>query len=461
MLIVQKFGGTSVGTVERIRSVARRCLDTQAAGNDVVVVVSAMAGETNRLLDLVKQVSPTNLEREQDVVVATGEQVAVGLVALAIHAIGGKSSSFLGHQIRIVTDRSHSRARIQQIEPERLRAALARQEIPVVAGFQGMDPDGAVTTLGRGGSDTTAVALAAALKADACEIYTDVDGVYTSDPALCPPARKLDRVSYEEMLELASLGAKVLQIRSVEFAMKYKVPVWVKSSFNDGPGTLICEEDPSMEHLVVSGIAHDRNEGRISLRGLPDRPGIAAKIFAALEGAEVVVDVIVQGTPKDGRTDLSFTVQRNDLRRAAVLVKKVVESLGGVELETDDQVAKISVVGFGMRNHSGVAARMFETLAREGINVEMISTSEIKISCVIHDKYTELAVRALHTAFGLDAAPQNGEHASAQNKGTAIEPPAHPRGDGRAVRRRAPAAWQPVARRRPRHRGRLRVRTGS
>ena len=402
MLIVQKFGGTSVGSVERIRKVAERCLATQRQGHDVVCVVSAMAGETNRLLELVKQISPTASEREQDVVVATGEQVSIGLVAMAIHALGGQARSFLGHQIRILTDSAHSRARIQQIDPERLREALQRKEIPIVAGFQGTDLDGAVTTLGRGGSDTTAVALAAALNADACEIFTDVDGVYTSDPNLCPPARKLDRVSYEEMLELSSLGAKVLQIRSVEFAMKYKVPLWVKSSFGDGPGTQICEEDASMEQLVVSGIAHDRNEARIALRGLPDQPGVAAKIFAPLQEADVIVDMIVQASASDGRTDLSFTVQRTDLRRAATLIRPIALQLGAQTIETDEQVAKVSVVGVGMRNHSGVAARMFETLAREGINLELISTSEIKISCVIQDKYTELAVRALHTAFGLD-----------------------------------------------------------
>lgn len=402
-LIVQKFGGTSVGSIERIRGAARRTLATQAQGHDVVVVVSAMAGETNRLLALVKQISQTPSEREQDVVVATGEQVVIGLMAMAIQDLGGAATSFLGHQVRILTDSSHCRARIQHIDADRLRGALSRREIPVVAGFQGTDAHGAVTTLGRGGSDTTAVALAAALQADACEIYTDVEGVYTSDPNLCPPARKLDRISYEEMLELSSLGAKVLQIRSVEFAMKYRVPLWVKSSFSDGPGTLICEEDEAMEHLVVSGIAHDRNEAKIALRGLPDQPGIAHQIFAPLQRAEVVVDVIVQASGKAGRTDLSFTVQRNDFRRSVGLVREIAEQLGAEGFETDEQVAKVSVVGVGMRNHSGVAAKMFETLAKEGINVEMISTSEIKISCVIQDKYTELAVRALHTAFGLDA----------------------------------------------------------
>ncbi len=403
MLIVQKYGGTSVGDVERIKNVARRALQARRQGHDVVVVVSAMSGETNRLLALTKQVHPSPTEREQDVVVATGEQVSVGLVALAIQAAGGQARSLLGHQVKILTDSSFSRARIKSIDAERIFAALKAGEIAVVAGFQGQDEHGNVTTLGRGGSDTTAVALAAALKAQACEIYTDVDGVYTTDPNVCPAARKLDRVSYEEMLELASLGAKVLQIRSVEFAMKYRVPTWVKSSFTDDPGTLVCEEDRAMEDIIVSGIAYDRNEAKIALRRVPDVPGVAAKVFTPLADAGIVVDMIVQNVSQEGHTDLTFTVGRSDLARATAVVKEAVQPLGVRKVETDDKVAKVSIVGVGMRNHSGVAAKMFQVLSAEGINVLMISTSEIKISCVIHEKYVELAVRALHSAFGLDA----------------------------------------------------------
>ncbi len=413
MLVVQKYGGTSVGDLDRIRRVARRCLAARAAGHDVVVVVSAMAGETNRLLALTRQIHPSPEEREQDVVVATGEQVSVGLLALAIQAAGGKAVSLLGHQVKIVTDSSFSRARIQSIDADRISAALGRGEIAVVAGFQGTDERGNVTTLGRGGSDTTAVALAAALRADSCEIYTDVDGVYTADPNVCPAARKLDRISYEEMLELASQGAKVLQIRSVEFAMKYRVPLWVKSSFGDDPGTLVCEEDSAMEDVLVSGIASDRNEAKIALRSVPDVPGVAAKIFTPLAEAGVVVDMIVQNVSQEGHTDLTFTVGRGDLGKAASVIRAAAGPLGVKGIETDDQVAKVSVVGVGMRNHSGVASKMFQVLAAEGINVLMISTSEIKISCVVHEKYTELAVRALHTAFGLDRASRGAAIAQA------------------------------------------------
>jgi aspartate kinase len=401
-LIVQKYGGTSVGDVERIKNVARRCIAAQKAGHDVVVVVSAMSGETNRLLKLVGQISERPNEREQDVVVATGEQVSIGLVALAIQAQKKKAVSFLGHQVRITTDSTFSKARIKSIDAERIVQALKKKQIVVVAGFQGQDEEGNVTTLGRGGSDTTAVALAAALKADACEIYTDVDGVYTTDPNVCPAAHKLDRISYEEMLELASVGAKVLQIRSVEFAMKYKVPLWVKSSFTDDPGTLVCEEDASMEDVLVSGIAYDKNEAKIAIRGVPDVPGVAAKIFGALDEKSIVVDLIVQNVSKDGRTDLTFTVGKADLTKTKDLVKKIVKTIKAEGMETDDQISKVSIVGVGMRNHSGVAAKMFKVLAAAGINVQMISTSEIKVSCVIHSNYTELAVRELHSAFGLD-----------------------------------------------------------
>ena len=401
-LWVQKYGGTSVGDVERIRAVARRCLQARSAGHELVVVVSAMSGETNRLLKLVQAVTDRPSEREQDVVVATGEQVSIGLLALAIQAQGGQATSFLAHQCRIVTDNIHGKARIQRIDEQPLREVLARGQVAVVAGFQGMDVAGNVTTLGRGGSDTTAVALAAALKADRCEIYTDVDGVYTTDPGVCPLARKLDRISYEEMLELASLGAKVLQIRSVEFAMKYRVPLWVKSSFNEEPGTLVCEEDEAMEEVLVSGIAYDRNEAKLVLRGVPDRAGVAARIFGTLDQRAIVVDLIVQTAAQDGRSDLSFTVTRADFAAARETMERLAPEMGIQGVESDDQIAKISIVGVGMRNHSGVAARMFQVLGAEGINIQMISTSEIKVSCVVHAKYTELAVRALHTAFGLD-----------------------------------------------------------
>jgi aspartate kinase len=401
-LIVQKYGGTSVGSTERMKNVARRCIAAQKAGHDVVVVVSAMSGETNRLLKLVSEITERPSEREQDVVVATGEQVSIGLVALAIQAQGADAQSFSGHQCRIVTDSTFSKARIKSIDAETIFAALKQKKIAVIAGFQGVDEMGNITTLGRGGSDTTAVAIAAALKADACEIYTDVDGVYTTDPNVCPSAKKLDKISYEEMLELASLGAKVLQIRSVEFAMKYRVPLWVKSSFTDDPGTLVCVEDASMENLVVSGIAYDKNEAKIAMRGVPDVPGTAAKIFGSLDEQNIVVDLIVQNVSKEGKTDLTFSVGKTDLNKAKETVSRVARAIGAGEVETDGEVAKVSIVGVGMRNHSGVAAKMFTVLSNEGINIQLISTSEIKVSCLIHSKYTELAVRALHTAFGLD-----------------------------------------------------------
>ena len=402
-LIVQKYGGTSVADVERIRNVARRAIAAQQAGHRVVVVVSAMSGETNRLLELVKDASPRPDEREQDVVAATGEQVTIGLTALAIQAAGGKARSFTGPQVRILTDSAFSKARIQSIDKERLSAALDRGEIAVVAGFQGEDPDGNITTLGRGGSDTTAVVVAAAIGADACEIYTDVDGVYTTDPNIVPNARKLDRISYEEMLELAGAGAKVLQIRSVEFAMKYAVPLWVKSSFSDDPGTLVCPEDEKMEHLVVSGIAYDKNEAKIAVRGVSDKPGVAARVFRPLADANIEVDLIVQNVGSHGKTDMTFTVGKTDLPRALEIVKRVMAEVGAEGVESDDHIAKVSIVGVGMRNHAGVAAKAFDVLAAAGINIEMISTSEIKVSMVIAQKFMELAVRELHTAFGLDA----------------------------------------------------------
>ena len=401
-LLVQKYGGTSVGDLDRIRNVARRTLAARQAGHQVVVVVSAMSGETNRLLKLTTALQAQPDEREQDVVASTGEQVTVGLLAIAIQALGGKARSFLGHQVRILTDSAFANARIKSIDDSKLRESLGRGEIAVVAGFQGMDEEGSITTLGRGGSDTSAVALAAALKADACEIYTDVDGVYTTDPNLTKRARKLDRITYEEMLELASLGAKVLQIRSVEFAMKYKVPLWVKSSFSDDPGTLVGEEDEAMEHLVVSGIALTRDEARFVARAVPDRPGVAAKIFTPLAAADIVVDVIVQTPSRDGHPDLAFTVAKLDVPKAREVMAKVAAELAIGAVDIDEGIAKVSIVGVGMKNHAGVASKMFEVLAAEGVNIRVISTSEIKVSCLIDEKYSELAVRALHTAFGLD-----------------------------------------------------------
>jgi aspartate kinase len=404
-LIVQKYGGTSVGDTTRIQNVARRALAARKAGHRVVVVVSAMSGETNRLLKLVGEITPRPSEREQDVVISTGEQVTIGLLAIALEHLGGKARSFMGHQCRIVTDSTFSKARIKHIDSAALFEALDQGRIAVIAGFQGVDESGNVTTLGRGGSDTTAVAIAAALKADACEIYTDVDGVYTTDPNVCPQARKLDKISYEEMLELASLGAKVLQIRSVEIAMKYKVPLWVKSSFSDDPGTLVCEEDEAMEDILVSGVALDRNEAKVSIRGVPDGPGVAAKIFGALDQRAISVDVIVQNPAVKGKTDLTFTVARADLLKTQDVVKKVVKAIKATSVEVDAEIAKISIVGVGMRTHSGVAARMFKALSREGINIEAISTSEIRVSCLISPRYAELAVRTLHTEFGLDGPP--------------------------------------------------------
>jgi aspartate kinase len=402
-LIVQKYGGTSVGDLDRIKNVARRAIAAKKAGHQVVVVVSAMSGETNRLLKLVNGITERPNEREQDVVVATGEQVTIGLVSIAIGAEGAKARSFMGHQCRIVTDSTFSKARIKRIDADGIFSALEKGEIAVIAGFQGVDEEGNVTTLGRGGSDTTAVAIAAAIKADACEIYTDVDGVYTTDPNVCPSARKLDRISYEEMMELASLGAKVLQIRSVEIAMKYRVPLWVKSSFSDDPGTLVCEEDKAMEDVLVSGVALDRNEARVSVRDVPDQPGMAAKIFGALDEKAISVDLIVQNTPVKGKTDLTFTVGKADLVKTQDVMKKVVKALKAGPVDIDGDVAKVSIVGVGMRTHSGVAARMFKTLSKEGVNILAISTSEIRVSCLIPSKYAELAVRALHAEFGLDA----------------------------------------------------------
>lgn len=402
-LIVQKYGGTSVANLERIRNVARRVAKTFEAGHQVVVVVSAMAGETDRLLQLAYEASSQPPEREIDVILATGEQVSSALLSIVLSSLGLKARSYLGHQVKILTDSAHTKARIKSVGVERIRADLDEGIIPVVAGFQGEDEQGDITTLGRGGSDTTAVALAAALKADLCEIYTDVEGVYTTDPNICEKARKLDRISYEEMLEMSSLGAKVLQIRSVEFAMKYRVPLHVRSSFSEEEGTRVCEEDERMERAVVSGVTYDRNQTRIEIARVPDRPGVAARLFDALTEANIVVDMIIQTSSQEaGYANMAFTVSRGDFSEALEVARRVAEELGAEEVLSEEEVAKVSIVGVGMKSHTGVASRMFSALAKEGINIKMISTSEIKISCIIDDKYTELAVRALHDAFSLE-----------------------------------------------------------
>ena len=403
--IVQKYGGTSMGSPERIGLVADKVTATRRAGHDVVVVVSAMSGETNRLLDLAQAVSERPAPREMDVLLATGEQVTIALLAMALERRGLKARSYTGAQVPIVTDSVHNKARIRSIDGARIRAALAAGEVLVVAGFQGVDEAGNLTTLGRGGSDTTAVALAAALEADECQIYTDVDGVYTTDPRIVPEARRLDRITFEEMLELASVGAKVLQIRAVEFAGKYRVPLRVLSTFEDGPGTLIALEESGMEDPIISGVACNRNEAKLTLIGIPDRPGVAAAIFGPIGRRNVEVDMIIQNVGADGLTDLTFTVSRSDYAAARETLEEVAHELGARAVEGDTRIAKVSVVGVGMRSHAGVAATMFEALAREGINIRMISTSEIKISIVVDEKYTELAVRTLHDAFGLAHAP--------------------------------------------------------
>ncbi len=400
-LIVQKYGGTSVGTVEKIKNVAKRVARTKEEGNDVVVVVSAMSGETNRLLGLANQISEMPNERELDVVASTGEQVTIGLLAIALTEMGCKAKSFCGFQIPVVTDSAYVKARIREIRGETILKALKEGYVAVVAGFQGIDDTGSITTLGRGGSDTSAVAVAAALKADVCEIYTDVDGVYTTDPNICSDARKLDKISFEEMLELASLGAKVLQIRAVEFGMKYGVRIHVRSSFNDNQGTIVTTEEEIMETAVVSGVAHNKNEAKITVVKVPDRPGIAAKIFRPLSEANIVVDVIVQNVSVTGFTDLTFTIGRTDYKKAMQITEKAAKDVGAERVFGDDKIAKVSIVGMAMRSHSGVALKVFETLAGEGINILGISTSEIKISVLIEEKYTELAVRVLHAAFGL------------------------------------------------------------
>jgi aspartate kinase len=406
-LIVQKYGGTSMGSPERIKNVAKRVARWKAMGHDLVVVPSAMSGETNRLIALAKEISPNPDPRELDVIASTGEQVTIGLLSMALMEQGLKAKSYTGAQVRVTTDSAFTKARILSIDDERIRADLAAGTVVVVAGFQGMDELGNITTLGRGGSDTSGVALAAALKADECQIYTDVDGVYTTDPRIVPEARKLDTITFEEMLELASLGSKVLQIRSVEFAGKYKVKLRVLSSFKDeGEGTLITfEEDENMEQAIISGIAFNRDEAKITVIGVPDKPGIAYQILGPVADANIDVDMIIQNTGVNGLTDFSFTVHRNDYKKTLeVLAAKVSGPVGAARVVSDDKVAKVSLVGVGMRTHAGIASQMFRTLSEEGINIQMISTSEIKISVVIDDKYMELAVRALHKAFGLEQA---------------------------------------------------------
>ncbi len=408
-LIVQKFGGTSVGSVERIEQVADKVKKFRDAGDDLVVVLSAMSGETNRLIELARQISDQPVPRELDVIVSTGEQVTIALLAMALIKRGVPAVSYTGNQVRILTDSAHNKARILQIDDQKIRADLKAGRVVVVAGFQGVDEDGNITTLGRGGSDTTGVALAAALKADECQIYTDVDGVYTTDPRVVSQAQRLDKITFEEMLEMASLGSKVLQIRAVEFAGKYNVPLRVLHSFKEGPGTLITiDEEESMEQPIISGIAFNRDEAKLTIRGVPDTPGVAFKILGPISGANIEVDMIVQNVSHDNTTDFTFTVHRNDYQAALQVLQNTANEIGAREVIGDTKIAKVSIVGVGMRSHAGVASRMFEALAKESINIQMISTSEIKVSVVIEEKYLELAVRALHTAFELDA-PRQGE----------------------------------------------------
>lgn len=401
-LVVQKFGGTSVANVDRIKHVARLVAGSRQAGDTVLVVLSAMSGETDRLMKLAHEVADCPDEREMDMLLSTGERVTIALLAMALRSMGFEARSYTGRQVGIITDSTHTKARIERIAADRIRHALDKGIIPVVAGFQGINEQNDVTTLGRGGSDLTAVALAAALKAESCIIYTDVDGVYTADPNVVPSARRLDKVSYEEMLELASLGAKVLQSRSVEFAAKYGVPVVVKSTFVEGSGTLVTKEDRDMEQVVVSGVTGDRNQAKVTFVGVPDKPGIAARIFGAIGAANILVDMIIQNVGQGDLTDLSFTIPRADLPKAVDLANRIAKDIGAKSVEVKDRIAKVSLVGVGMRSHSGVAARMFETLSREGINIMMISTSEIKISCVIEEQSMEPALRSLHEAFGLE-----------------------------------------------------------
>jgi aspartate kinase len=402
MLIVQKYGGTSVGSIERIMAVAARVAETKKQGTDVVVIVSAMSGETDKLIGLAGRLSPNPEGREMDLLLSAGERTSAALTAIAIRQLGLASMSFTGRQVGIITDSAHTKAKIEKISGARVKKALRKGVIPVIAGFQGITETSEVTTLGRGGSDLTAVAVAAALGADLCEIYTDVDGVYTTDPNIVPDARKLGKISYDEMLEMASLGAKVLQTRSVEFAKKYGVPVVVRSSFNNNAGTLVVKEDRDMEKVMVSGVAYDKNQAKITVVAVPDKPGVAARLFDAIAAANIIVDIIVQNISSDGKaTDISFTVARADGGKALSITEGIVKKLGAEDVKLREDIAKVSVIGVGMRTHSGVAAKMFGTLARHNINIMMISTSEIKVSCIIDSKYTELAVRVLHDAFDL------------------------------------------------------------
>ena len=401
-LIVQKFGGTSVGSVDRIKEVAKKLIEFQQQGHNLVVVVSAMSGETNRLLGLASELNDNPRGRELDVLLSTGEQVTIALLCMALAQQGVQANSYTGSQVRILTDKTHNKARIMEIDDKKIRADLAKGRIVVVAGFQGCDELGNITTLGRGGSDTTAVALAAALDAEECQIYTDVDGVYTTDPRVVPEARRLDKITFEEMLEMASLGAKVLQIRSVEFASKYNVPLRVLSSFKDGGGTLITTEETEMEQALISGIAFNRDEAKLTILGVPDSPGIASQILGPIARQNIEVDMIIQNTGHDGTTDFTFTVHRNDYQNAMAVMEATAKALGAREVSGDDKITKISIVCVGMRSHAGIANTMFEALASEGINISMISTSEIKISVVVDEKYLELGVRTLHKAFELE-----------------------------------------------------------
>ncbi len=401
-LIVQKYGGTSVGSPDRILAIAEKVAARRAAGDDVVVVVSAMSGETNRLMELAESVNENMPPRELDVLLATGEQATIALLSMALEKLGCPARSYTGHQVHIRTDNVHGKARIMDIDGDRVRRDLDQGRVVVIAGFQGVDEDGNITTLGRGGSDTTAVAMAAALKADECQIYTDVDGVYTTDPRIVPEARRLNRITDEEMMEMASLGAKVLQIRAVEFAGKYNVPLRVLSSFEEGPGTLITYEEPDMEQALISGIAFNRDEAKLTIRGVPDHPGVAYQILGSVADANISVDMIVQNVAGDDTTDFTFTVHRDEFQKALKLLKKVAKSLQAREVTGDDKIVKVSIVGVGMRSHAGIAHTMFKVLADEGINIQMISTSEIKVSVVVDEKYLELAVRALHSAFELE-----------------------------------------------------------
>lgn len=402
-LVVQKFGGTSVGTIEKIRNVARRVISEKENNNDVIVVVSAMSGETNKLVALANEIAKRPVEREYDVLVSTGEQVTIALLAMALHDMGCKAVSYTASQVKIVTDSAHSKARIKRIDSEKINNDLKEGRVVVVAGFQGVDEEGNLTTLGRGGSDTSAVAIAAALNADVCDIYTDVEGVYTTDPNICDNARKLDKVSYDEMLEMASLGAKVLQTRSVEFAKKYNVPVHVRSTFSEKNGTMVTKEDKDMEKVAVSGVAYNKDEAKITIIRVPDKPGIAASLFGPIADANINVDMIIQNISEDGYTNMTFTVPKGDYEKALELVEKTGKELGAKGVTGDPNISKVSVIGVGMRSHAGIASSVFSALSKEGINIQMISTSEIKVSCVIDSKYTELAVRVLHDAFNLGA----------------------------------------------------------